>query len=443
MQRQLQAYLDRFRPAPPEWFEGIKDEEAKYSAPKLECIPCESYEELVGAWKEAMTWTDGLEVGLSVLLGVVSSTTLQDDQVWIRLIGIAGTAKTTLCEAIAVNTLYTHPMSVLTGLHSGYKGEGAGEDASLIPKINRKTAIINEGDVLLKAPNRDQIMSELRDLYSGMARCHYRNGKTEEYLGLRVSVVLAGTPTIRVLNKSALGDRFLDCIIYEKESDQAERTLVRSILEETLDASLCESNGEAKSQYSPEKVKAYQLTGGYVTYLRENGVRKLQALKESGGIPSTLTQDCESLGLLVAAMRTRPHGGDEDATEKELHIRLSKQLRKLALCLAVVLNRPIDAEVMRRVARVARDTSYGMTYDVCRTLIGQQLDRRAIASRLSTTDTKVGKALEILLALDCVRVDVSESTSGAMKRRSNVYRLTPIMSGLLTKLRDLLQVKQL
>lgn len=445
MQKQLATLLSKLKPVPNEWRSSKPAVHVGNGEAHLECLLCESYTELVGAWKQAMTWVANMDIGLSSLLAVAGSTGLQDDQLWMRLLSKPGTAKTTLCEALAVNKDYTHPISILTGLHSGYKGEGSGDDASLIPKLNGKTAIINEGDVLLKAPNREQIMSELRDLYFGVARSHYRNGKQVEYNGIRMSMILAGTPSIRALNRSALGDRFIDYILYEKESDASERQLVLNVLRNKRASRKVESNGAAASRMSPEMVRAYQLTGGYLGFLRTSIADRLDKVQYADGVtPDKYDEYCEALGKLVADMRARPGGGEEEATEAELHIRLANQLGKFGECTSVCLQLPIGREVMARTARIARDTCYGTTFDVCRVLHNKgPHDSRGIAAHLNCPDDKVSRALNVLLTLGCIRVDNSLAASGARYRRAHIYQLSQMTALRLNKLKQLLGTSKL
>lgn len=434
---QLEKLFSLIEPAPDEWF---KDVQAKHAAgPVIRSLECTSYAVLVEAWKKAMVWTDSLDITLSSMLATCASTKLQGSQLWLRVIGPAGSAKTTLCEAIATCKEYTHAMSIVTGFHSGYNAPGSGgADSSPILKILNKTAIINEGDLLLKAPNRDQTMAELRDLYSGVARNQYKNGISNEYCGIRTTFILAGTPTLRQLNRSALGDRFLDCIVHEKAkglATKSETDLVARVVAMAVQRCKAESDGSPESLDTPEKIRAYQLTGGYVAHLRNNIFKKLLPLEVS---ESTILK-CSELGQLVAVLRTKPDKSSDDPTESELPTRLGEQLVRLCMCEAVVMERPIDREVMRRVAKVAKDTSFGTTFDCVRALQAGPLDPRAIMTKVGATQETTNRALSTLLALGAVKIDVSVAQSGALNRGRHVYRLSPQMIMLVSKLDGLLE----
>ena len=345
------------------------------------------------------------------------------------------TAKSTLCEALSVS-MYTHAMGMFTGLHSGMVND-KGEDTSLIPRINTRTMIINEGDMLLKCPQKDQFNAQLRDLYTGVARCHYRNGKEITYGGLRTTVILAGTPVMRELNKSALGDRFLDVIVFTETDAHKTRKLVLTVLAKKRKNMLVQSNCDARSQGNPEMVRAFQMTGGYLNWLRENGIKQLAQVEAQ--MAPQMDMEFESLGQLTAWMRTRPHGGDEDKTEAELHIRLGAQLQKLAMCEAVTMNRTVDGEIMRRVSKIAKDTCFGTTFNVCLLLAREpRLCDTQIRNRLGTGLEHLRKSLNTLMELGCIRTSQSEKGIGPFGAKKSLYRLSLPMTGLLNKLNNLL-----
>lgn len=445
----LLELLNKAVDPPKEWFENVKgvkkDEERGIT---VEPLPCTSFHELVEAWKDtrdqpngkkgALRWTDRYDIGLSTMLAVASSTMLPESQVWLRIIAVAGSGKSTLCEGVACNASHTFATSVFTGIHSGDSKDGV--DKSLIPLINGRTFLINEGDTLLKQPNKEQLMSELRDLHFGISRCSYRNGKVETYDNIRTTVMIAGTPTLRGLNSSALGDRFLDISIYEKESKLAETRLVtnvsrmasQNIVNFKRNKELL--NGHNKNYLSPEKIHAYRMTAGFLDYLRDG----MDSGEFTHGIeiPNWYDAECERLGKIVALMRTRSGKGDEDHTEPELHTRLTTQLNKLGICQAVVLGTPIDKEVMRRIATVAYDTCYGKPFHILNLLSEEPMEVPMLANRLCCGQETVRKYLSLLRSIGCVQSDQSIAISGALRRTATQYKLTNEAGGLLLKLNN-------
>jgi hypothetical protein len=353
---QVTELLAMLGPPPDEWL-GKAAASAPSSTPRLETLPCTSWADLVAAWKATFSWSDPLDITLSTLIATNLSTRFLGDQVWVRILGNAGSGKTTLCSAMKVFEQGVFSVSQFTGVHSGDKSSGG--DAGLIPHINGKSFIINEGDTLLKNPNRDKLMSDLRDLHAGFASNLFMNGVRYIYEGIRTTVILAGTSRLRELNSSSLGDRFLDCNIYDQRSRTEERQLVRNDLRVKMRTFLQQSNCEATTQDSPERIRACQLTGGYLEYLHATVNDKLRNLKDS----TEFSDSCETLGDLIAHMRSQPHD-DETPVEKEVHFRLSSQIAKLGVFQAIVLGRQLDGEVLRRLAKVSHNTCHGINYDI-------------------------------------------------------------------------------
>lgn len=433
----LKEFFENLAPLPDTWLSKdiqIK-RKTKPETPHSEMLPCESWDELVEAWSLALKWNDTLNASLASLLATCISTLMQGDQVWLRLIGVAGTAKSTLCEGISKNVEHVKAVSMLTGLHSGWTDTPDGSDASLITKIKNKTLVVNEGDMILKAPNRDLIMAELRDLYTGIARCHYRNGKEEVYSGLRTTVVLAGTPSLRQLNKSALGDRFLDCIVYQKKNEIEEKQMVTESLDNTILECLTLATTDTE-QESKEKVIAQQKTAGYLNYLKSNLAATLSSENFRRDIPTSISNNSETLGSFIASMRTRCGLTDEEETEKELHFRLSKQMRKLFVSLAVVTNSKWSLS-QKITAKVASDTSYGLTYSIVKEIKkAEYLDVRTLCLRLQKTEETIRKYLVTLQKINCLRLDTIGGSNGVGRTRQ-VYRLHLNTSQQLKKLKDL------
>ena len=336
-------------------------------------LPCESWEELLDYWRNAMHWTDGLERGLACILACVTSTPSTGSQLWIKLLGPASSGKSSLCEAISSNRLYVKPKSTITGFHSGYKSDKNGEkDHSLLAELQETpggmTLVTKDGDTLLKAPNLQQIMGEARDVYDGVSRAHYRHGLSRNAEGMRVTWVLAGTKSLKDgLDHSELGERFLDCVIMEGIQDDEESLVCMRVAQQTR-ASMGMAPSNAKdSQSNPEQVEANKRTGGYVHWLREEGQDKLRTIEMS----DQAMLKCVLLGKFVAYARARPSTvkNAEKAGEREFGARLTSQMIRLAMCLAVVKNKQeVDKEVLQDVAAVALDTAEGATLKMIRYL---------------------------------------------------------------------------
>lgn len=446
---QLGLLLSLLRPVPPGWFTDLPPEQEPEQI-KVEPLECTSYAELVDAWsdtrdqpegkKGALYWVESIDVAFCTLLALVASTKLQGAQLWLRMIGSPGSAKSTLCEALCACPKYIHRMGKQTGFHSGQGGK------AIWPDINGKLVVFNEGDMLVSAPNRDSTLAEMRDSWTGVVTAVYRNGVSYTYKGLRIPYLVAGTNTLRQLDKSSAGDRFLDIIIYEKidkkPRDKEERKLLRRAVLMEAEQSNFESDGTPESQDDPAKIYAYAKTAGFIIHLRETIVEKAAELV----IPDKVVDHCMDLGELVACMRTRPLKiGDETYTEAELATRLGKQFMRLAKCLAVVLDKPtIDDEVMRRVALVARDTSKGFTFTICKLLAEKPMDVLGLNVKFEGrwSPQHIRNGLNTLQSIGCVKRELLSSPAGISGRTKHVFRLSVEFKVLLHKLQSLLHPKQ-
>ncbi len=359
----LAILLKRTRLVPEDWLgESAEEEDERVN---VECIECESYRELNKAWRKALKWTDGLDYALSVMLASVVSVKLIGDQLWVKVIGPASCGKSTLCEAISTNTEFILAKSTIRGFHSGYKETGSkGEDNSLIPLITGKTLITKDGDTLLKSPNLSQILSEARDIYDGTSRTHYRNATSKDYMGIRTTWLLCGTDALREIDNSELGERFLDCSIMDTIDEDLEEEILWRVANRANRSMAIEADGTAGTQYEPEMTKAMGLTGGYVSYLRNNAVKLATAVET----PTWVLKRCTRLGKFVSCLRARP-GRTIEFSEREFSARLVSQHVRLAKCLTIVLNKKeVDDVVMKRVTQVSLDTARGQTLDIAKVL---------------------------------------------------------------------------
>ena len=356
---ELGTLLNKIEPVPDTWVEGPAS-----SQDKLQCRTCTKWKTVVNSWRVALKWADGLDHALAVMLASIASTRSVGDQLWVKIIGPASCGKSTLCEALSTNKKYVLAKSTIRGFHSGYKTDGKGqtdEDNSLLSLLDGKTLVTKDGDTLLQAPNLSQILGEGRDVYDGVSRTHYRNKMSKDYEGFRMTWILCGTSSLRSIDSSELGERFLDCVIMDGIDEREEDEILWRVANKAIEHTNLETNCEAHSQHAPDIVDAYELTGGYIDWLREKAATLLPRVEFS----KQAMQQCLYFGKFVAYMRARPSKLHSERGERELAARLVSQHVRLAKCLAVVLNETtVDGEVLQRVRRVCLDTARGIVYDI-------------------------------------------------------------------------------
>lgn len=416
----LDALLQRIRPIPQEWLSeaATAAKKTQKDAPGIELVPCSSYRDLVLAWRKAVKWSEGLDTGLVVMLASIASTKQIGDQLWVKILGPASCGKSTLCEAISTASEFVHAKSTIRGFHSGF-GDGQ-EDHSLVSKCKGKTLVVKDGDTLLQSPNLGQILSEARDVYDTVSRTSYRNQNSRDYSGIRMTWILCGTASLKQIDTSELGERFLDCVIMDGIDEELEDEILWRVVNRARSSLRIEAGEEADKQQDPEMTNAMAMTGGYVTYLRENVRHLVQEVDATDEELYYLTR----LGKFVAYMRARPSKIQNEKAEREFAARLTSQLLRLANFVAVVLNRKsLDEEVMRRVRKVAMDTSRGPVLKIMKAIYKSKtkagLDSRTISVLAGLDYSETQKLLRFLRELEAVSL---ESVNG---KKQALWKLTP------------------
>lgn len=408
----LQEAFEKMLPVPKEWLVNGGKKSPSRVKTEVPIIPCSKWSMLVNSWKKAMKWIDGLDVCLSVVLSSIASTRSVGDQLWIKVISPASTGKSIISEALAANKKWVVAKSTIRGFHSGF---GLGNvDNSLIAEAADKTLVVKDGDTLIQSPNLGQILSEGRDIYDTTSRTHYRTGKGRDYEGKRMTWILCGTASLRSIDSSELGERFLDCVIMDGIDEDLEDEILWRVANRTDRNMSFETTADVRSQLDPAMLEAYGLTSGYIDYLRNNATDLLSQVEASEDALKMLTR----LGKFVACMRARPSKYQDEKAEREFAARLVSQLTRLAKCLAVVLNRTsLDEEVMRRVKKVAFDTARGTTLNISHELYrhqnngGMSVDGLATITHSTAPETrKLLKFLREIGVTDLPPVELIEGT---------------------------------
>ena len=418
----LETILARVRPVPKSWSGDLSSGKSRV---KVETKKCESYKTVVNSWRKSIRWTRGLDKALSVMLSAVVSTRMLGDQLWVKIIGPASCGKTTLCEALSVSKKNVIAKSTIRGFHSGF-GEGAdGEDFSLISKVNGKTLVTKDGDTLLQSPNLSQILSEARDVYDTSSRTSYRNKSSRDYEGIRMTWLLCGTSSLRSIDSSELGERFLDCVIMDGIDDDVEDEILNRVANRAQRSVGMAVGGKSSVQHEPEMMETMQLTGGYVDYLAENA----EAILSSITMSSEAKRLCTRFGKFVAYMRARPSDRQDEVAEREFAARLVSQHVRLSMCLAAVLNRKtVDAEVLSRVRSVCLDTSRGRTMDIAARLYeaGEDgINPGSISVLIGESEDRCRRLLRFMRQIGAVETYSAKTVKGLAARPK--WRLTERM----------------
>lgn len=401
------------------------------SGPELEPMERSSFAELLQDYHSVLHFTQPLEDTLAVMLAVVASTGLDGDQLWFRIIGPPGSGKSTLAEAVGADRDHCLNQSIVTGFHSGYVG-GSKKDASLIPQMSGKTAITKDADTLLTSPNRDKILAELRDLYDRTSRATYRNRVSRVYENVNITFLLCGTDSLRKMNRSFLGERFLDCEILGEADrtpylDRAAKNTFSKLV-----ASMKPKEEEAEENEatagSEGEVLLKRTTMGFIRFLKEG-------LSE-GTLPvPTMDQKTEdtlkAMGQFLSYMRARADEDEDGLSHRprvELGTRLVSQFIKLAFCVAIVMGKKkVDRDCVRICRKVVHDTAEGFRFDIVKLLYPMRtggLTSKQLEVELHIPDTSVRRLLHELRMFNILQRDSKPNRSGQRGRNLHVWQLT-------------------
>lgn len=371
----LEQLLARVLPVPSEWT-GVaaKQADGKARGPiELSSLTCQSWDELVLVWRKALQWRQELEDVLAVMLAVAISTDQAgENQLFLQVLGPAGSAKSRFCDAMLVSHKCM-ALEHLTGFFSGWKGKGEGEDYSFIARCNKKTLITSEGDVIKSSPKVLELMSQQRRIFDGVAGASYKNNMEDRrYTGLRTPWIMAGTPALLNMDQSKLGDRFLRIFITVPDEDQM-GLILRRVAFSSMNSVLQPADGRPDGVLDEKMTLAYRMTGGYVDWLRNNATELLSSVQLER---EAIYEKIENMARFVAYMRARPetirpYEDKELNTSKEQPTRLIGQFGRLAICLAAVRGDFSNSDsVLRIVKKVALDTARGRPFTICRHLYG-------------------------------------------------------------------------
>lgn len=435
------------RPIPQDWISGRSASTAKHGGTAIEPLPCTSYHQLLTACRKALRWTSNLDMAFSSMLAIVISTYAPGEgQVWLKVISPPSTGKTTLCSAIAMDRKHVFELSSLRGIHSGWKSDPEGrEDHGLTPKIKNKTVLMKDADPLLQVRDRAGVLAEMRDFFDGSFDFYYRHGVSRKGRDIKTSWIICGTEKLRDLDSTELGARFLDCVIMEGIDRELERDInrlkARRIGEQMKNPESFKANGKPPPSITEEQRTMLRLTAGYLDHLYQRRDRIFPAIDQ----PDDAYERICDMAELAATLRARPNYKLPDGGgSREMSTRLTSQLVRLAFCLAAVLNKKSigDAEVLRRVRKVALDTAKGTldgpTLQLASVLYdaghdGLTITRASVQTDL--TEHQTGVYLRFLRKLGAVTHSQRPTKHG--NTSLTIWRLSEDFRNLFTSIQDI------
>lgn len=427
----LDILLSKLKPIPHDWVPGRHQSASTKGSLVIQEQVCKDWKSVLNAMRGTIKVTPGIERTFACMLASILSVPSVGDQLWLLVIGPPSSAKSTLCEAISTNRQYVLPKDTLTGLFSGWQaGLDAGENISMANEMYDKTLVIKDGDTILRATNRDKIMSELRALYDRCVRVQFKNRQSKDHEGLNATVILCGTAAMLEMDANDRGARYLTVDIQPKADYSLEDEITLRAAHSGFNDMTILANGTAESRDNPKMTIFKQLTSGYITYLRENASSLIEAVTADDETLLTIGK----LATFVSYLRCRAPKKQDEKVEREMPYRLTKQLVRLARGLAVVLNKgSIDADVLDRVRSVALDTARGKVMVICdyiRSAGAEGVSSTGVGHAVGESQEEAIKILRFLRKIDAVEARLEPPRRGYVRTARPVWHLSSRLAGL-------------
>lgn len=309
----------------------------------------QTWPEVLGVFRGHFAMTKELEGALKICLATTITTWVEGDPVWVFIVSPPGGLKTEIlmsfqdsCWCVCKSSLSPR------ALVSGWRGEG-GEDPSLLPKLDGRTFILKDYTEItaMHATAQEEILGVLRGAFDGEVDREFGNGVNRKYT-CHFHILAGVTPVIHGNQKAGLGERFLKYTCQKGvgfNADAAIRAALRNVGKEGTTRT--ETRSAIKSFVAGAR-KRWETGNGTLPTLSEASEDRLIALAQLiGMLRAEVERNTRTDQILY-----RP--------QHEVGTRLAKQLKKLAIGLAMVSEtEDILEEDEALVRKIAFDTARG------------------------------------------------------------------------------------
>jgi len=322
-------------------------------------------------------------------LAVYKSHELPDaDPIWGMVVGPSGGGKSELLRTL-LGLPSSFPLSKPTpaSLASGYRGKsGKDSDPSLLPLMDGKIVIMSDFAPILSArPEvRNEILGMLREAFDGSIAVGKGNVGLKIYKS-RFSMLVGSTSKIDAIEADAneLGERFVKIRLRGKDGKNKARRAADNV-----------PHAKNMREELHQAVKSF-----------------LESLPKFVGVenPDFAKDVIASIADFTARARTHVARNWRTREIENLPVpeeggRLSVQLNKLAMALALVRGRTIvEEEDINTIQRVADDCLPPMRLKVIRELRSGPLSQAELGKKTAIPETSVRRQLEDLEMLNVVK----------------------------------------
>lgn len=344
-----------------------------------------SFDDLITAFKKWIKLDKDFEDALAICMAIGLANDIAGDPLWMYLVAPPGGGKSVILVAMQASDRVVFRSSLTpASLVSGFNTH---PDPSLIPQLDRKTAVFKDGTEILAMQQdaRREIYSILRGAFDGSVSRSYGNGVVRDYK-VRFNMIMGMTPAVHGDHQATMGERFLK--FESKEgSDLSENKIRKAIENISKEVSMEHDLGEACRHFLEMTVMP-------------------EAIPPIHPKVVDLIISLAQITSILRAQVEREQFGDHELKYRPSHeigTRVAKQLAKLGQMLTFVYGvDQIDERICNMLRRVAKDTTIGFHYDMICELVKVPMTREALSKRIHIPLGTTARRLQDLEQLNII-----------------------------------------
>lgn len=372
-----------------------------------------SFIEVIKEYRKWLEITDDMEIALRVSYAVALSQFIPGDPLWMYLVAPPSSGKTVILQSMS-EVDYCILKSTLTpaSLVSGFRS-AEGADPSLIPLLDGNVFVLKDFTEILGLQRaiRDDIFSTLRGAYDGSVEKQFGNGILRKY-ECHFSMVAGVTQAIFGDRNASLGERFLMLHIMKGNDTYADSIIRKAMTNVGYEDDMKVALGAVAKNYLEMRVAKWEVEQAEESMSDQHLEQILGLASVSAMLRGQVMRDIREERILY-----RP--------QLEIGARLAKQLKKLAIALAL-LQTPIavNNQVIHDVTRVAMDTCIGFNFEIMQALL--LLDEQSVTDLCKLTQIPAATLRTCVEDLELLGVVQREKTANPVGKGAPIalYSLT-------------------
>lgn len=332
---------------------------------------------------------DALRIALAV---AVSHYSLTDDPVWLYVVGVPGSGKTSIvveCLSVVSKCRILSDLTVPSLISGFHTGNGRKPYGLLYEIGNSGIFCFKDFTTVLtkRREDRDAVLGALREIYDGRYSRQFGTSKhTEAGWHGKVTCIAAVTPVIETMwaVNNKMGDRFVQVRLPRVSGTETAKFARRQVGHKT-----------------EIKTKLHQLTRDFLG----SGPPQFSLM-----VTPLIAEQMDALAECVAWLRCHVDRDHKDrimyAGQPEMPTRLIQSFTQVARAHASLFHRDIDESDVRLARRVAIDTIPLSRLKVFQAIPdGTDISRSDVARLTALANSTVGWIAEELKALRVIKVE--------------------------------------